>query len=409
MEMAYLEENVREYELTKHFSLRTHFPMAFLRLRATGRCEIDIREWMFDLDYPGHYLRRIRDVKLTIPCVTGPYTGVHCRLTLLGNATRIDPRLAAPEHACCCPTAACGCDHGNGAASYLPCPDDPRIVRNFGARDAIATSGGQNDSGLFELSFNDPRYLPFEFMGAVSRWRIELPRENNYFDPNTLTDTVLHLDYTAREGGDLLRHAASAAARGKLPGDGWSFFDLRHDFPDAWELFHRPVARECDRRELALHLRRKLFPYLPGNPQLRATRFLLLFETADLPDARVPQPDHCCCPEHEAFGSHVVTLQHCVEPAHRGEEQHIVCRAAAEWPRLYSGMIDVDLFPFQKARDSCEVRFGFADEIGEIVRAYLFCRYEPVDPCKRTALRPAAQAGKPARQRERTFEPAPGR
>ena len=62
MEKAYLDENRREYELTKHFSLRLDFPAAYLRLRTTGYCEIDIPEWMFDLDYPGHYLRRIKDV-----------------------------------------------------------------------------------------------------------------------------------------------------------------------------------------------------------------------------------------------------------------------------------------------------------------------------------------------------------
>jgi hypothetical protein len=403
MEMAYLEENVREYELTKHFSLRLHFPMAFLRLRATGRCEIDIPEWMFDLDYPGHYMRRIRDVKLTIPCVTGPYTGVHCRLTMLSNVTRIDPRLAAPVHDCCCPAAGCGCGDRDDGESYLPCPDDPRMVRIYGARDAIATSGGQNDSGLFELSFSDPRYLPFEFMGAVSRWRIELPRETNYFDPNTLTDAVMHLDYTAREGGDVLRNAASAAACGKLPGDGWSFFDLRHDFPDAWELFHRPVAREGDRRELSLHLRRKLFPYLPGNPELRATRFMLLFETADMPDHRAPQAEQCCCPEREAFGSHVVTFQNCADPLHRGEEKHIVCCAAEQWPRLYSGMVDVDLFPFKRGKESCEVRFGFADEIGEIVHAYLFCRYEPVHVCKTPPAHQASRPTKPATRGRRSM------
>jgi len=31
MEKAYLDEIVREHELTKHFSLRLHFPLAFLR------------------------------------------------------------------------------------------------------------------------------------------------------------------------------------------------------------------------------------------------------------------------------------------------------------------------------------------------------------------------------------------
>ena len=391
MEKAYLDENVREYELTKHFSLRLQFPMAFLRLRTTGHCVIDIPEWMFDLDYPGQYMRRIRDVKLTIACVTGPYTGVHCRLTLLSNVTRIDPRLSAPVHDCCCPDATCGgCDKAEGAA-YTLCADDPRMVKIYGARDSIATSSGQGDSGLHELSFNDPRYLPFEFMGAVSRWRIELPPENNYFDPNTLTDLVLHLDYTSREGGEPLRKAASLAACGRLPGDGWAFFDLRHDFPDAWELFRRPIAGEGDRRELALHLRRRLFPYLPGNPQLRVTRFMLLCESADVRAPRAPQAEHCCCPEEEAFGSHVVTLHECADPSRRDEAKRIVCRASEQWPKLFSGVIDADLLPFQRSKESCEVKFGFTDDIGEVVRAYLFCRYEPVreygTPVSRHAVR----------------------
>ena len=42
MEQAYLDENVREYELTKHFSLRLDFPLAYLQLRLTGACEIEI-------------------------------------------------------------------------------------------------------------------------------------------------------------------------------------------------------------------------------------------------------------------------------------------------------------------------------------------------------------------------------
>jgi hypothetical protein len=78
---------------------------------------------------------------------------------------------------------------------------DPRMVRRYAATEAVATSSGQNDSRMFQLSFNDERYLPFEFHGAVSRWRIELPQENNQFDIDTLSDVVLHLSYTAREGG----------------------------------------------------------------------------------------------------------------------------------------------------------------------------------------------------------------
>jgi hypothetical protein len=41
MEHAYKEENCREYELTKHFSRKLHFPVAFLQLKTDGCCEID--------------------------------------------------------------------------------------------------------------------------------------------------------------------------------------------------------------------------------------------------------------------------------------------------------------------------------------------------------------------------------
>ena len=228
MEKAYLDENCRELELTKHLSLRLDFPLQYLQLRTTGYCEIEIPEWMFDRDYPGHYLRRIKNVTLTLPCVAGPYTGVHCRLTLLSSSTRIRPDLRPPAHACCneqqghVPHDHPWDDHrgtrrggqrdrhrhdrcNDHRDEYLACLDDPRFVREYGARESIATSSGQNDSGLFELSFHDERYLPFEYQGAVSRWRIELPPENNYFDLDTVTDVVLHLNYTARDGGDVLR------------------------------------------------------------------------------------------------------------------------------------------------------------------------------------------------------------
>ena len=230
MEKAYQDENWREYELTKHVSLRLNFPLAFLRLQTTGICEIELPEWLFDLDYPGHYMRRIKNVTLTIPTDVGPYTGVHCRLTLLSSTTRIDPRLnelpvacCEPEDECCdCEPCCCRKRTPNGYELVL---GDTRVVKAYAATEAIATSSGQNDSGLFELSFRDERYLPFEFAGAVSRWRIELPLETNYFDFDTLSGVVLRLNYTAREGGEVLRAAGGADARCRLPGDGLRLID----------------------------------------------------------------------------------------------------------------------------------------------------------------------------------------
>ena len=92
------------------------------------------------------------------------------------------------------------------------------VVKRYGATEAIATSTGQNDTGLFELNFRDERYLPFEYAGAVGRWRIELPIETNAFDIDTMSDLIFQLSYTAREGGSALRKASWAAASCLLPG-----------------------------------------------------------------------------------------------------------------------------------------------------------------------------------------------
>ncbi|HEX8353589.1 MAG TPA: hypothetical protein VF611_11860, partial [Pyrinomonadaceae bacterium] len=357
MEKSYFDGNGREYELTKHFSLRTHFPVAFLQLRTNGYCEVELPEWMFDLDYPGHYMRRIRDVKLTIPCVAGPYTGVHCRLTLLSSKTRVDPRLADPPRACCREE---GRENG-----YRATPDDPRVVSTYAAAEAIATSGGQNDSGMFELNFRDERYLPFEFAGAVSRWRIELRPENNQFDMETLSDVVMHLDLTAREGGEGLRRAANDCAQQNLPGAGVRFFDVRREFPEAWHLFADVSPDRAARRELGIQLGRNMFPYLPSNKRISVRRLEILFAT----------------PGADPSAHHVVEFLAGWRAGRLPAEDcdtdvlSVACVASAEWPGLFHGVLDVDLESLGASGQQDLGVFRFPRDVGEVKDAYLFCGY----------------------------------
>jgi hypothetical protein len=339
MEQAYLDENRREYELTKHISLRLQFPAAYLALRVTGQCQIDIPEWMFDLDYPGQYMRRIKDVTLTLACVTGPYTGVHCRLTLLSSTTRIYPEVRPPAHHCCC--------DGRRGSEYEACAGDPRIVREYAARESIATSSGQNDSGMFELNFRDERYLPFEYQGAVSRWRLELPPENNYFDIDTVSDVVLHLNYTAREGGEALRAAARDGARCRLPGDGLRLFDVRHDFPDAWPPAWRPGTEEPaaggDRRHrsLRLGLRAAMFPFIPGRGVRTVDRVLLMFAAPDAEPGR----------------GHVIRFWWNDDGHERTTEFTAVADGA--WPGYFCGTVGLHESPLGPLRDDRPAVCGF--------------------------------------------------
>jgi hypothetical protein len=376
MDQAYHDKNIREYELTKHFSLRLHFPLEFLKLKTTGSCEIELPEWMFDLDYPGQYMRRIRSVSLTIPCVTGMFTGVHCRATLLSSRTRIDPRLQMPAAYCCC-------EH-KSQDGYEMCPHDPRAVHSYGAREAIATSSGQNDSGLFELNFHDERYLPFEFQGAVSRWRIELPRETNWFPRETLADLLLHLNYTSREGGEPLRRAACVAAERHLPGAGWCLFDIPREFPDAWQLLRNSSTAAHSRPRLTLRLERRLFPFIPGGAELSIRQMALLFHARE-DECAEPRSVECPCPQELRPACKTVEFTHglhldCRERErheHESEAARVACVAVEEWPELYCGTFDTHVGLIGPRGDGRhEVTFHFPPDSAQLEYVYLLCRYE---------------------------------
>jgi peptidoglycan hydrolase-like protein with peptidoglycan-binding domain len=257
MELAYLDRNKREYEITRHISLAMLDPVALIKLKETGECFVKLPEMLFDLDYPGHYARRIKSAALTIPSVTGPYTNINCTLTLLSNSVRKSNLLQNNQYA----RSAEG--------------EDARFADNVGAIHSIVTSNAQSDSGMFEANFRDERYLPFEGAGAISEWRIELPRESNHFDFNTVSDVVLHLRYTAREGGELLRAAARKAIKDSVvlspSEDGASelnlvrVFSARHEFPNEWHRFlHSPSGHS-----LTLNLSADRFPFYFRNTATR--------------------------------------------------------------------------------------------------------------------------------------------
>ncbi len=252
MDASYLQKNKREYELTKHISLLQLDPQELIRLRQTGECEFNIPEWWFDLDNPGHYMRRIKNVSLSIPCVTGPYVGVNCTLSLQKSWTRI--------------TAAEVAENGE---DYPRKPDDDlRFVGSLGLVESIVVSSAQNDSGLFETNFRDERYLPFENAGVDSTWKLRLPADPRkdlpQFDYDTISDVVLHVRYTARDGGDVLRKAALGAIQQEVK-EANSFegltrlLSVRHEFPTAWAKFQNQVT-EDSHFDLAINLRREHYP-----------------------------------------------------------------------------------------------------------------------------------------------------
>jgi hypothetical protein len=253
MEKAYHDQNARELELTKHVGLCQLDASALEMLKTSRSCWINLPEELFDMDYPGHYMRRLKTVSVTIPCVAGPYTTVSCTLTMTKNSVRVNNTsgVAYPRKI------------GTGG---IPA-DDPRFRDSVAAIQSIATSTAQNDDGLFELNLRDERYLPFEGAGAISQWHLQLPAGVTQFDPRTITDVILHLKYTARDGGEGLRSDASTSLQTQinamlvgLKDKGLArLFSARHDFPSQWYAFiNAPAGAD---QVLTLDLSLDRFPY----------------------------------------------------------------------------------------------------------------------------------------------------
>jgi hypothetical protein len=269
MERAFLDQDRREYEITKRISLVLLDPLALVALKETGQCIVDLPESLFDMDYCGHYMRRIKSVSLTSACVTGPYTSVNCTLTLLKSKIRIDPGTQP---------------------AYAEQDSDPRFVYNYAATQSIATSTAQGDSGMFEVNFRDERYLPFEGQGAISQWRIEMPPANNAFDLETISDVIINLPYTARDGGQPLAQAARGAIAAQAPTDALRMFSLKHEFSNDWYRFLHPGDTAAS-EVMSLDISRERFPFLFRGKTITVNRVELFLIFEDIYDPSTYKED----------------------------------------------------------------------------------------------------------------------
>ncbi|PTR29404.1 neuraminidase-like domain-containing protein [Pseudomonas sp. GV085] len=198
LERMYLERNERRLELTKTISLRDLFEKAefisgkdwaaVIAELKNGKLEFNFSQRLFDSDYPGHYCRQITSVSLSLPAVLGPYQDVHAILTQTGSTTVHKADIDSLDWL-----------YGDG--EEMP---PPGIFLNPRPNQQQGISHGLDDYGLFQLSFGDERYLPFEGTGAVSHWHFELPRPKSPDQIkliDSLTDIIVHVRYLAKVGG----------------------------------------------------------------------------------------------------------------------------------------------------------------------------------------------------------------
>lgn len=235
MEIAFWKTNTRSLEIEKHVSLALNCPQALLDLKTKGTCTFDLTEALYDYDYPGGYNRRIVSVSVSIPALVGPYQSLRAVLTQTKHAIVTAPDIKGARYLL------------SGDGGEAP----PSVLLQYPADQRIALSKGVDDSGVFNLNFGDERYLPFEGAGAVSSWRLDMPKSTNRFDFQTISDVIVHIKYRASHsekfGQDVVDALTEYPVRGSL------YYNLRQNFPAQWQSFFGGPAEKGQCLTLPLH------------------------------------------------------------------------------------------------------------------------------------------------------------
>lgn len=183
LEYSYYSRPRRELEIEKVISLANQFPAALEQLKKKGWCEFELTESMFESDYKGHYRRKIKSISLSVPLILGPYETLKATLTQTKNCILMQPDEAAKALLL----------EGNT-------PPGSSVRCDWSSRQKIAISRGNDSRGFSSFGFESEAYSPFEGTGAVSAWKLDIPKETNSFDWESLSNVIITMDYTAVEG-----------------------------------------------------------------------------------------------------------------------------------------------------------------------------------------------------------------
>jgi hypothetical protein len=202
----------RKLQLTKTISLARLSPAEFQRLRQSGVMEFATPSGLFDLDFPGQYLRLISRVRTSVVALVPATDAIKATLTTSGTS-----RVVVTSN------------------------DVFRPVVVKRVPEQVALTSPRDATGLFELSpvSTADMLLPFEGSGVDTNWRFELPKPSNLFDFSTLADVLLTIEYTALASDvyrvQVVRQLARATSADRP-------FSFRSQFPDQWYDLHNPSA-----------------------------------------------------------------------------------------------------------------------------------------------------------------------
>ncbi|MBQ0854883.1 hypothetical protein J8N05_42740 [Streptomyces sp. BH-SS-21] len=218
----------RRLNLSQTFSLARLMPVEFLEFRRTGTLAFTTPTALFDADFPGHYLRLVRQVRTSLVALVPPDRGIRAALYSNGISRVTTGR--------------------DGTFQEVVVRSDPGVV---------ALTSPVNASGVFEFDAQSDMLLPFEGSGVDTSWEFRLPPAANPIDYSTIVDLLVTVDYTAAYD-DTYREQVVARLNADRDRGADCVFSLARDFPDQWYDLNNPADPAA--RSITLPLRDVDFP-----------------------------------------------------------------------------------------------------------------------------------------------------
>ncbi len=204
--------NSPKLQLSKTISLNEIAPEELMALRDGGIANFRTTHELFDRDYPGHYLRLIKKVSVTVIALNPPTKGIRATLT-------------------------------NGGVSYVWTGGtlfQERVINRL--PEQIALSGGVGDYGVFQLRGEGEFLDPFEGTGVDTQWEFRMEKAANPFDYNSIADVLITIEYEALNSF-LWRNTVVQRLNGEDATAALAL-SMKHNLPDQWFDLHNPEQTE---------------------------------------------------------------------------------------------------------------------------------------------------------------------
>ncbi len=315
------ETKQRKLQISKTLDLALLFPFEFQEFRESGVLEFTTPMELFDRDFPGHYLRLIERVSLSIVAVVSPTLGVLATLDASSTSKLVVSRFGSLFQ--------------------------PIIVRTEPEQMAFTSTSAT--SGTVPLQPESPEFLnTFEGSGVDRLWKLTLPKASNQFNFNTMATVLFTIEYSALNSFDYRQQVIQRLNRTVQADRAFSF---RHEFPDPWYDLNNPDQTSTP-MVVGFDTRPQDFP--PNLMNVRIEHVVLYFVKKDGIEAFPVAIDHLHFQE-QVSG-----------PPYGGSAQSIDCKVSTRFGNGVNWLSLVGRQPFGRwelsLTDSQELRSRFAQE-----------------------------------------------